>query len=120
MKISEQFIFSDRSRAVRFRVRSLVAVAAVVYGVMLLDAAQAPQPTDRLGVLNAQLERGETTLEYREPFGYLQSLLEHLDIGTDAQSLVFSKTSLQQALITPKNPRALYFNDNVAVGYVPG
>jgi hypothetical protein len=120
MKISEQLASFDRSRAVRFRVRSLVAVAAVVWGVMLLDAAQAPQPTDRLGVLNAQLERGETSLEYREPFGYLQSLLEHLGIGTDAQSLVFSKTSLQQALITPKNPRALYFNDNVAVGYVPG
>src|SRR5262245_5232632 len=94
MKISEQLISFGRSRAVRFRAPSLVAVAAVVWGVMLLDAAQAPQPTDRLGVLNAQLERGETSLDYREPFGYLQSLLEHLGIGTDAQSLVFSKTSL--------------------------
>jgi hypothetical protein len=33
---------------------------------------------------------------------------------------VFSKTSFQQALINPKNPRALYFNDNVSIGTVPG
>jgi hypothetical protein len=34
--------------------------------------------------------------------------------------LVFSKTSLQTALIRPDNPRALYFNENAYVGYVPG
>jgi len=34
--------------------------------------------------------------------------------------LVFSKTSFQQALITPQNPRALYFGDSVSVGTVPG
>jgi hypothetical protein len=34
--------------------------------------------------------------------------------------LVFSKTSLQQEYINPKNPRALYFSDDVAVGFIPG
>jgi len=34
--------------------------------------------------------------------------------------LVFSKTSLQMNRIAPDNPRALYFNDDVAVGFVPG
>jgi hypothetical protein len=33
--------------------------------------------------------------------------------------LVFSKTSFQAPKISPKRPRALYFNDDVAVGYVP-
>jgi hypothetical protein len=34
--------------------------------------------------------------------------------------LVFSTTSLQLSLISPGNPRALYFNENVYLGYVPG
>jgi hypothetical protein len=33
---------------------------------------------------------------------------------------VFSGTSNQAALINPRNPRALYFNDSVAVGWVRG
>jgi hypothetical protein len=34
--------------------------------------------------------------------------------------LVFSKTSLQRTIISPANPRALYYNDNVYIGYIPG
>jgi hypothetical protein len=34
--------------------------------------------------------------------------------------LVFSKTSLQNRLIGPKNPRCIFFSENVYVGYVPG
>ena len=34
--------------------------------------------------------------------------------------LVFSKTSFQAPLISPRSPRALFFNDNVAVGSVKG
>jgi hypothetical protein len=33
---------------------------------------------------------------------------------------VFSKTSFQSARIDPRNPRALYFNDDVQVGFVRG
>jgi hypothetical protein len=44
--------------------------------------------------------------------------LTHLGINTDSQILVFSKTSLQHPKISPKTPRAIYFNDNVSVGYV--
>jgi hypothetical protein len=70
--------------------------------------------------LAGQLERGETTLDYHEGSGYLPSLLQHLKINVDSQGLVFSKTSFQQAIINPKNPRAVYFNDEVSVGTVPG
>jgi len=77
-------------------------------------------PTDPITRLAGQLERGETTLEYQEGSGYLRSLLDKLDVNIDSQTLVFSKTSLQQAIISPKNPRALYFNDEVSVGHVPG
>lgn len=50
----------------------------------------------------------------------LSDLLARLDIHTDTQALVFSKTSFQGTKIGPRNPRAIYFNDEVAVGWVPG
>ena len=34
--------------------------------------------------------------------------------------LVFAKNSVNARIISPENPRALYFNDNVYVGFVPG
>jgi hypothetical protein len=54
------------------------------------------------------------------PLGYLPALLDALHINPDTQALVFSKTSFQSQKISPRNPRAIYFSDNVAVGYVPG
>jgi hypothetical protein len=69
----------------------------------------------------SQLIASHRTLASRPgPLGYLPALLEALHINTDSQALVFSKTSFQSQKISPRNPRAIYFNDNVAVGYVPG
>jgi hypothetical protein len=69
--------------------------------------------------LAGQIAAGETTLEFHPgKWGYLQSLLEHLGINIDSQILVFSKTSFQAEKISPRHPRAIYFNDNVSVGYV--
>jgi hypothetical protein len=85
--------------------------------------AQTPSgttPTDAVGRFASRLASGAAKLEYVEGRGYLPSLLEQLGINVDSQVLVFSKTSFQHALINPKNPRALYFNDAVAVGMVPG
>jgi hypothetical protein len=104
---------------VRWNARILLSFTLFALVSVLLHA-QEPVSTDPLTRLNARLERGETTLEYREGVGYLPSLLEHLDVNVDSQTLVFSKTSLQQKIISPTNPRALYFNDEVAVGSVPG
>src|ERR1700677_533408 len=50
----------------------------------------------------------------------LPSLLDSLHINPDSQLLVFSKTSFQADKISPRNPRAIYFNDDVAVGWVRG
>ena len=38
----------------------------------------------------------------------------------DSQLLVFSRASLQGKLINEQNPRALFFNDRVALGWVRG
>jgi len=75
---------------------------------------------DAIGRLGRKLADGTATLQYREDGGYLPSLLMLLGINIDSQVMVFSKTSFQHMLINPKNPRALYFNDNVAIGMVPG
>ena len=52
--------------------------------------------------------------------GPLPGLLQALGVNPDSQTLVFSKTSFQAARIDPRNPRALYFSDDVMVGFVRG
>jgi hypothetical protein len=47
-------------------------------------------------------------------------VLHQLNVPLSSQTLVFSKTSTQQRMIAPATPRALYFNDNVYVGWVQG
>ena len=75
---------------------------------------------DAVARLQQQLERGEVKLDYSEVDGYLSSVLQHLKVPVSSQGLVFSKTSFQLFRISPKNPRAIYFNDDVYVGYVRG
>lgn len=59
-------------------------------------------------------------LEFKAPWGYLESLLRELHIPVSSQTLVFSKTSFQVSRISPDHPRALYFSDDVYVGMVRG
>jgi hypothetical protein len=75
---------------------------------------------DPIARLNERLQNGEVTLERRGPSGYLQSVLEALHVPVESQLLVFSKTSFQAPKIGPKNPRAIYFGDTLAVGWVRG
>jgi hypothetical protein len=76
--------------------------------------------TGRVARLQQRLDSGEVQLTSDDAYGYLLSLLRGLDISTNSQMLVFSKTSFQRDRIGPKAPRALFFNDDVYVGYVPG
>jgi hypothetical protein len=81
----------------------------------------ATRPTkDRVALLAQAVAQGKASLTYRAPAGYLQSMLDALDISPESQLLVFSKTGLQRASTGPSNPRALYFNESVVVGYIPG
>ncbi|MEX0794196.1 MAG: hypothetical protein WD045_13760 [Pirellulaceae bacterium] len=77
-------------------------------------------PENPISRLQRQLANGEQQLEYSPRDGYLPSLLELLEVPVESQGLVFSKTSLQVRRITPRNPRAIYFNDDIYVGHVPG
>jgi hypothetical protein len=78
------------------------------------------RPTGSIAELEVRLERGEATLAFEPARGYLDSLLATLGIGTESQMLVFSKTSLQIEGITAATPRAIYFNDDTYVAFVPG
>lgn len=67
-----------------------------------------------------QLDSKALKLDHTDQHGYLRSLLAALDVPEASQTLVFSKTSLQVRYISPRNPRAIYFNDDVYVGWVRG
>src|SRR5687768_34799 len=76
-------------------------------------------PQDPVARLQQQVDAG-LQLEFDPRFGYLRSVLKALEIPVSYQSLVFSKTSLQVDHIGPWAPRALYFNEDVYVGWVQG
>jgi len=78
------------------------------------------RPTDDpVTRLERQLKSGKAKLDFApNGWGYLPSVLKLLDIHPDSQTLVFSKTSTQAEHIGPRTPRAIYFNDDVSVGFV--
>jgi len=78
------------------------------------------QPHDAIAQLNEKLAAGSTTLTYEPGSGYLRSLLSAVDVPLDSQLAVFSKTSVQARIISPVNPRTLFFNDRVVVGWPRG
>lgn len=73
---------------------------------------------DAITRLQRRIDTGETKLQYDDTFGYLRSVLSALQVPQSSQVLVFSKTSFQAPLIGRRTPRALYFNERVAVGFV--
>jgi hypothetical protein len=80
----------------------------------------ATPPTDAVATLNRRLENGTVKLRFDETSGYLKSVLEALKVPIESQALVFSQTSFQAPRINIHNPRAIYFNDSVSVGWVRG
>ncbi len=78
------------------------------------------EPRDVVFALQAKLDKGDAQLKFEPQHGYLLSLLDELKVPKSSQLLVFSKTSLQRDHISPETPRALFFNDDVYVGYIPG
>lgn len=74
--------------------------------------------SDTVHKLKLALESQGTQPTWDKRLGWLPAILEQLQIPTSSQTLVFSKTSLQRHRISPSRPRALYFNDDVYVGYV--
>ena len=77
-------------------------------------------PVDAVSRLNAAAAKQAEEIRGWPARRRLRWLLEQLQVPVESQLLVFGKTSLQRALISPTNPRALYFSDEAYVGWVPG
>ena len=109
---------------------AVIAVTLIAGGQLpdtFFDETSAPavayateQPHDAIAQLNQKLAAGSTTLTHEPESGYLRSVLGALDIPVESQLAVFSKTSVQARIISPVNPRTLFFNDRVVVGWPRG
>jgi hypothetical protein len=78
------------------------------------------ETTDRVADLNRKLQDGGARLTFDNASGYLRSVLDALAVPVESQVALFSQNSSQGPLINMRNPRTLFFNDAVAVGYVRG
>ena len=74
-------------------------------------------PANRVSKFQDDLAEKKESLPRDPQLGYLPALLKGLAVDVDSQMLVFSKTSMQRDRISPRSPRAIYFNDDVYVGY---
>lgn len=110
LAIASTWVPVDAQRAGAFR--GSVDDPAIRYTTATLN-----NPVDDL---NRKLQDGTLTFTYDPRSGFLASALEALQLPLDSQLLVFSRTSLQGRRISEQNPRALYFNDRVALGWVRG
>lgn len=77
-------------------------------------------PRDRIAELNRALDAGQASLTFEPQTGYLRSVLRALQVPVESQMLVLSRTGVQRLVTSPANPRALYYNDAVAVGFIRG
>ena len=71
-----------------------------------------------IDTLNKRLDAGAARLTFQGRSGYLRSALEAIGLPIDSQLLVFSPASLQGRRIGPTNPRAIFFKDDVELGWV--
>ncbi len=71
-----------------------------------------------VAAFNEKLRDGSATLTFEGRSGYLRSALAGLSLPVDSQVLVFSPTSFQAKRISATNPRALFFTDRLALGWV--
>lgn len=113
------------------RLLAPLAVAAVVvwaspasamdalYEQSPINYSEAP-PSGPVARLQARLDAGEVLLERRDEKQFLAGLMAQLKVPAESQVLVFSKTSHQNPHITPQTPRAVYFGDDVYLGWVQG
>ena len=76
--------------------------------------------TDRFTQFKIALESGKLSLDRSSEKAFVVSLLKALNISPSTQTLVYSTTSLQLSRISPRNPRALYYNLDIYLGWVPG
>lgn len=79
----------------------------------------ASQPNDAIARLQQRIDSGALALAGSD-LEVLRKVLSELKVPVESQIVVFSKTSLQRGRIRPSHPRAVYFSDEMYIGWVPG
>jgi hypothetical protein len=74
---------------------------------------------DPVSRLQVKIQSGAVRLKADDEHGYLKSVLQRLKVPLESQLLVFSKTARAPNLVSPKSPRAIFFNDTVSVAWIP-
>ena len=99
-----------------------VIVVTLAIGVLAGASSQiAPTPgADAVMDVIRRVQAGSLQLTWDGGSGYLRSLLKALDVPVSSQVLILASGSLQSSSIGAGNPRALYFNDSVVIGWVRG
>lgn len=106
----------------------MVAVVLAALGVLAPGAAaddfdrepilySTAEPDNAVSRLQRRLDAGAVKLPREKKLGYLRAALRELKVPVSSQMLVFSRTSLQRHRISPRTPRAVYFGDDVYVGF---
>src|SRR5437016_3640892 len=75
---------------------------------------------DVISELSEQIRDGKVSLKREGTSGYLRSVLDALHVPLESQIMIFNPDSVQGRRISATNPRSLFFNDRVAVGWVRG
>jgi hypothetical protein len=106
------------------RLSLAVVVVALLPAVSVAEDFDGPpinyssaKPENVVSRLQQRIDRGDAKLKFTDEHGYLKAVLEELKVPVSSQMLVFSKTSLQRDRIAPRTPRAVYFNDDVYIGF---
>src|SRR5215218_7747186 len=104
-----------------FRLTSIALLIAVAARADDFDRPpinyETAKPQNIVTRLQQRIDAGDVKLPFVDEFGNLPSVLKELNVRRSSQMLVFSKTSLQRDRISPRTPRALYFNDDVYIGF---
>src|SRR6476646_3092801 len=101
------------SRPTTDRVARLIQSLAL-HGLSRQSAEGAAADLSRQSAEGAAADR---TFQRDERTGHLMSVLDALGVPVESQLLVFAKTGVQRAYTSPHNPRALFYNESVVVGY---
>jgi len=98
----------------------VLGLLPIVVCALRFSGQQDSKGSDPIDNLQSKMELKTASLDFEPAQGYLRSVLKQLKISPDSQVLVFSKSSLQSSFIGPETPRAIYFNDDTYVAWIPG
>ncbi|MBK1832648.1 hypothetical protein [Roseibacillus ishigakijimensis] len=102
---------------ISFFVSALTAIGQEFYEESPLYYSEAEVDTPLTRIAD-RIEAGEKLLQGEDDRAILAEVLALLEVPVESQTLVYSKTSAQNARINPWTPRAIYFSDNAYVGWV--